>query len=355
MTCDSTALVTCDGVDLVSVEPNLEDQGGVIGGAIVCRDIAGTVGVALRAASEQFGGTTFLIRDGSIQMVNATGKFRLMLADGDPEAGQDGGLITLTSSTDVTSPMPAGGAPPSAITLNASERSLRMRQPNGTEVLALSAADADSLVIHDTKGSSVLTFRRDSGALNLGGPGTPGGIGLRDKSGNDRVKLSGRTGEIIVRGLDAGDRIQLLGALSQIVLKDADHQTTVLLDGVKGDIVVTNADCAENFDVVTDGVEPGTVMVISDSGALDVSKEPYDSRVAGVPNRRPLALVGKVFCKVDATRLPVKVGSLLTTSDVAGHAMCASDRELSFGAVLGKALAPMRRGRGLIPILVTLQ
>jgi len=307
-------------------------------------------------------------------MVNATGKFRLMLADGDPEAGQDGGLITLTSSTDVTSPMPAGGAPPSAITLNASERSLRMRQPNGTEVLALSAADADSLVIHDTKGSSVLTFRRDSGALNLGGPGTPGGIGLRDKSGNDRVKLSGRTGEIIVRGLDAGDRIQLLGALSQIVLKDADHQTTVLLDGVKGDIVVTNADCAENFDVVTDGVEPGTVMVISDSGALDVSKEPYDSRVAGViagagehrpglvldgvagvPNRRPLALVGKVFCKVDATRLPVKVGSLLTTSDVAGHAMCASDRELSFGAVLGKALAPMRRGRGLIPILVTLQ
>jgi hypothetical protein len=32
--------------------------------------------------------------------------------------------------------------------------------------------------------------------------------------------------------------------------------------------------------------------------------------------------------------------------------MKATDRENAFGAVIGKALAPLDRGRGLIPVLV---
>jgi hypothetical protein len=35
--------------------------------------------------------------------------------------------------------------------------------------------------------------------------------------------------------------------------------------------------------------------------------------------------------------------------------MKAADREHAFGAVIGKALAPLPSGRGLIPILVALQ
>ncbi len=35
--------------------------------------------------------------------------------------------------------------------------------------------------------------------------------------------------------------------------------------------------------------------------------------------------------------------------------MKATDRELSFGAVLGKALAPLNQGTGLVPVLVALQ
>jgi hypothetical protein len=35
--------------------------------------------------------------------------------------------------------------------------------------------------------------------------------------------------------------------------------------------------------------------------------------------------------------------------------MKATDPARAFGGVLGKALAPLRRGRGLLPILVTLQ
>ncbi len=145
---------------------------------------------------------------------------------------------------------------------------------------------------------------------------------------------------------------------------------------VTGDLRLTNADCAEDFDVLGGAVvEAGTVMVLDDQGALATSSQPYDKRVAGVisgagayrpaivldkqpqphGNRQPLALIGKVFCKVDASLGAIAVGDLLTTSATAGHAMVAIDRSKAFGAVVGKALQAWREGRGLIPILVALQ
>jgi hypothetical protein len=144
---------------------------------------------------------------------------------------------------------------------------------------------------------------------------------------------------------------------------------------VTGDIRLANADCAEDFDVagaVT--VEPGTVMVLGHEGALLQSQQAYDKRVAGVisgagdykpgiildkqqasGNRQPVALLGKVFCKVDAQFGPIEVGDLLTTSPTPGHAMKTSDPFKAFGAVIGKALRPLTDGQGLIPILIALQ
>ena len=65
--------------------------------------------------------------------------------------------------------------------------------------------------------------------------------------------------------------------------------------------------------------------------------------------------MGKVYCQVDASYAAVAAGDLLTTSPTAGFAMRASDRQRAFGAVVGKALKPLASGRGLVPILVTLQ
>ena len=115
-------------------------------------------------------------------------------------------------------------------------------------------------------------------------------------------------------------------------------------------------------------------MVIDEDGYLKESREAYDKRVAGVvsgggdykpgilldkkpsaTNRLPVALVGKVYCKVDAGCTPIEVGDLLTTSATAGHAMKAVEPLHAFGAVIGKALRPLKAGRGLIPILVALQ
>lgn len=144
---------------------------------------------------------------------------------------------------------------------------------------------------------------------------------------------------------------------------------------VTGDIRLTNADCAEDFDVSgTDKAEPGTVMVLGNEGALSESQQAYDKRVAGVisgagdykpgivldkrqtpGNRQPIALMGKVFCKVDAQYGAIEVGDLLTTSPTPGHAMKTTDPLKAFGTVIGKALRPLREGQGLIPILIALQ
>ena len=144
---------------------------------------------------------------------------------------------------------------------------------------------------------------------------------------------------------------------------------------VNGDISLANADCAEDFDVAdTALVEPGTVMVLGEEGKLQHSQKAYDKRVAGVIsgagdykpaivldkqesqcNRKAIALMGKVYCKVDATHAPIEVGDLLTTSATPGHAMKAADPLKAFGAVIGKALRGLEEGQGLIPVLVALQ
>lgn len=69
----------------------------------------------------------------------------------------------------------------------------------------------------------------------------------------------------------------------------------------------------------------------------------------------PVALLGKVYCKADAQLSPIEVGDLLTTSPTPGHAMKAENPLAAFGSVIGKALAPLKGGQGLIPILIALQ
>ncbi len=144
---------------------------------------------------------------------------------------------------------------------------------------------------------------------------------------------------------------------------------------VTGDIRLVNADCAEDFDIAAaESIEPGAVMVLGEEGVLRQSEESYDKRVAGVIsgagdlkpgivldkkharlNRKPLALMGKVCCKVDASYAPIHVGGLLTTSPTPGYAMKADDPLRAFGCVMGKALRSLPSGQGLIPVLVALQ
>jgi hypothetical protein len=134
-------------------------------------------------------------------------------------------------------------------------------------------------------------------------------------------------------------------------------------------------DFAEDFDLASFSVaEPGTVMVLDEHGGIEPSQREYDRKVAGVisgagdykpglildhrptsEERGTLALVGKVFCKVDAAYGAVHPGDMLTTSPTPGYAMRADDPARGFGSVIGKALGTCESGQGLVPILISLQ
>jgi len=144
---------------------------------------------------------------------------------------------------------------------------------------------------------------------------------------------------------------------------------------VTGDVQLTGGDLAEQFQVVDPvNVTPGTVVCLEGLDRVQVSTTAYDRRVAGVVSgagdyrpglvldqqspsvgRKPLALVGKVFCKVDASYAPIEIGDLLTTSATPGHAMKATQSDRAFGAILGKSMGVLAGGTGMLPILVTLQ
>jgi hypothetical protein len=145
---------------------------------------------------------------------------------------------------------------------------------------------------------------------------------------------------------------------------------------VSGDIKLTGGnDVAEHFSVINiNTVSPGCVMTFQEDGFLEVCNKSYDKKVAGVisgagdfkpglllgkieteADRMPIALMGKVFCWVDADFGAIAVGDLLTTSSTIGHAMKAGDPFKAFGSVIGKALKPLTAGKALIPVLVSLQ
>jgi hypothetical protein len=87
-------------------------------------------------------------------------------------------------------------------------------------------------------------------------------------------------------------------------------------------------------------VKPG--MVMSQEGTLAYGQH-------------PVALSGRVYCWVDTSYGAVKPGDLLTTSNTPGHAMKATNAVKAHGAIIGKAMTGLKKGKGLVLVLVALQ
>jgi hypothetical protein len=139
---------------------------------------------------------------------------------------------------------------------------------------------------------------------------------------------------------------------------------------------ITGADLAEKFPT-TETLEPGTVVEIDpdNPGHLRKARGAYNKRVAGVvaganglskgivlgnlegsEDHTPIAMSGRVWVYADATQEAIEPGDLLTTSDLPGHAMKASDPSRAHGAVLGKAMTRLEKGKtGMVLVLVNLQ
>lgn len=245
-----------------------------------------------------------------------------------------------------------------------------LRDGSGTQRIAIDAGN-HTIKITDASGNTLAELGR-FGNLRLGGGRHDGDIEMYNTSANRTVHVDGQQGNMWLggNGVD-GDLILFPSGATDT---NATSQSTIHLDGQAGDIILRNADAAEDFDVAGEGIEAGSVLVIDEEGRLRLSSNAYDRRVAGVVSgdgpyrpgiildrqpetegRKPIALAGKVQVKADATQAPIQVGDLLTTSPEAGHAMRACDPSRAFGAVIGKALAPLHRGLGSVPILVSLQ
>jgi hypothetical protein len=226
--------------------------------------------------------------------------------------------------------------------------------------------------IHAGNGVGVLGACHGNGFSGVFGESATGPGVSGSSTSSVGVDAKTQSGPAALRAIHAGN------GLAGDFGGDVHVTRTIRVDGdieVKGDIRLTNGDCAEDFDIAAGTpVQPGTVMVLNDAGEVATSTHAYDRRVAGVVSgagpyrpgivldkretgaiRQPIALLGKVFCKVDAQFSAIAVGDLLTTSPTPGHAMATNDPTKAFGAVLGKALRPLSTGRGLIPVLISLQ
>jgi len=340
---------------------------------------------------------------GALVLRDSSGGERVRIA-----AAAAGGEVVVRGKDDVERFRVNASNGDASIGGNGVDGDLALESASSHRIVMLNAGDGDEIQVCEDAAKPKIVFAVDKNAfgdtragLFLGAHSTQGGkkpgiIAIRDENGDDGVLISAaKDGDEIAVDQKAGVRALafdknafddtkaglFIGVhVSQggkkpgiIALRDKKGNDSLVLDGDKGDIVLANADCAENF-AVSEQVEPGTVVVLTDDGAVRASDCAYDTRVAGVVAGagtyrpgilldggaggdvgKPISLVGKVFCKVDDSNGPIEVGTLLTTSATPGHAMRASDIGRAFGAVLGKALAPHTAGNGLIPVLVGLQ
>jgi len=268
---------------------------------------------------------------------------------------------------------------------------------NGDGVSGTTASSAKSAVFGRNDSTANATAPGGSGVFGL--TFAPGGVGVfgANNSGGPGRGVQGNGPEAGVGGFstggtgvlgqtDTGTGVVGFSSSGTGVLAQSPGGIGLLASGatagrfegnveVTGDVILTGADCAEEFDIAEAvDIDPGTVMVLDQDGALQQSQQAYDKRVAGVvsgagdykpgvildrrqsrDNRVAVALVGKVYCKVDAQYAPIEVGDLLTTSPTPGHAMKAEDPFKAFGSVIGKALRSLETGQGVIPILIALQ
>lgn len=165
-----------------------------------------------------------------------------------------------------------------------------------------------------------------------------------------------------------------------VKIYDATPSEVITLDAATGTVtteileITGGMDVAEPFSM-SEEYPLGSVVVIDpdNSGKLTISTAAYDAKVAGIisganginpgltlsqqgvrENGQFVALTGRVYCLASAENGPITPGDLLTSASLPGHAMKATDRIKSHGAVLGKAMSSLDQGTGYVLVLVNL-
>ena len=269
--------------------------------------------------------------------------------------------------------------------------------------LQLEASDGEHRAIIGTTSNHELQFRMNNSAVMTFS--TQGNVGIGTSSPTDaRLDVEGdmhiNDHELWLRGgSDHGHGLGWYGAgkpfagltLEGPVLygwsggalgSTANGQSVALRWDQSGNVAVKvlevtgGADLAEPFPMSDEDIPKGALVVIDDErpGQLKLSREPYDTRVAGIvsgangvhpgltlrqdgllADGKNVALSGRVYALADASKTPIRPGDLLTSSTSPGRVMKVTDPSRAQGAVVGKAMSALPQGLGLVLVLVTLQ
>jgi hypothetical protein len=163
------------------------------------------------------------------------------------------------------------------------------------------------------------------------------------------LHLNGRSGGDVVVGTAAsGGGLQVHGVVQAPQLSSSTGSCLAQLfesagDLSAGDVVRVNDD-GTKVQRVRKADDPRIIGVVSDSPGMLLGG-PIRSGAVSV------AISGVVLCRVDASVQPVVAGDLLVASRMVGHA-CRPAAVAAPGALLGKALAPLAGGQGLVPVLL---
>lgn len=219
--------------------------------------------------------------------------------------------------------------------------------------------------LRSTGRSAFLAIENANGGANSLGRFTDG---AEDYFWIDSASPGAFAPELVIRDGNVG-----IGTLEPEAALDVEGTTRTHVLEITG-----GADLAEPFGLSAgQTLVPGSVVAIdaADPGKLRVADAAYDRAVAGVVSGAggvhpgmlmgqigsiahgdvPVALTGRVYTWVDASFGAIEPGDLLTTSPTSGHAMKAADAGRSQGAILGKAMTRLEKGRGLVLTLVGLQ
>lgn len=125
-----------------------------------------------------------------------------------------------------------------------------------------------------------------------------------------------------------------------------------------GDIVVVNSE--KSREVIKCTTENQLVIgIISENPQISCGDREEAREKEPGKNWNFIALAGQVYCKVDAAYGEIRPGDLLTTSPTPGHAMKAQPVNIGGieiyrpGTIVGKALEPLKEGRGKILVFVS--
>jgi hypothetical protein len=345
--------------DVVPIQGRLTDENG--------NPLDGTYSIRFRIYDASTGGTVLCEDTDNVAVNNGLFNAEMDFCTSDDIDGRQLWLGVKVGSDAEMTPRQGIYAVPYAWGLRPGAQIVNTSTSTGAYGLQGESTQADGKGLYGYASSSTTTGHPIG---TFGQANAQQGIGV---FGYASAGASGGYGGFFANASASGDLIAANDALSYSELEfRVSNNGEVYADG---NFHPGGADFAELLPAAA-GLEPGDVLVIGPDGRLARSTEAYQPTVVGVystkpgivgggedgkvlsemdlSDKAPLAIMGVVPVKVSAENGPISPGDLLVASATPGHAMKA-DPNPAVGTVIGKALAGLDSGTGVIQVLVMLQ